>query len=41
MAGVFLVSDAMAIGQAIEEPLIAVHCLTADDCKDLVKHFPL
>jgi uncharacterized protein DUF5615 len=43
MPGVFLVSDAMPIGQAmaIDEILLAVHCLSADECKDIVKYFPL
>jgi hypothetical protein len=41
MPGVFLVSDEMPIGQAIDEVLLAVHCLTPDECKDIVKYFPL
>jgi predicted nuclease of predicted toxin-antitoxin system len=41
MAGVFLVSDDMPIGQAIDQILIAVHCLSTDECKDIVKFFPL
>ncbi|MCE9553644.1 MAG: DUF5615 family PIN-like protein [Planctomycetes bacterium] len=41
MSGVFLVDDRMPIGQAIEEIRIAAHCLTADDCKDVVVYFPL
>jgi predicted nuclease of predicted toxin-antitoxin system len=41
MPGVFLVSKNMPIGQAIDELLIAVHCLSPDDCKDIVKYFPL
>jgi hypothetical protein len=41
MTGVFLVSDAMPIGQAIDELLMAAHCLSPDECKDLVKYFPL
>jgi hypothetical protein len=41
MPGVFLVSDDMAIGQAIDEILLAVHCLDPEECKDLVKYFPL
>ena len=41
MPGVFLVSDDMAIGQAIDELLIAIHCLSADECDDIVKYFPL
>jgi predicted nuclease of predicted toxin-antitoxin system len=41
MPGVFLVSDHMPIGQAIDEILLAVHCLSADECKDIVKYFPL
>jgi hypothetical protein len=41
MPGVFLVDDLMPIGQAIEEVYIAAHCLTADECKDIVIYFPL
>jgi predicted nuclease of predicted toxin-antitoxin system len=41
MAGVFLVSDQMPTAQAIEELLLALHCLSGDDCKDRVIYFPL
>lgn len=41
MPGVFLVSDQMPRGQAIEELLLAIECHTPDDCKDMVHHFPL
>jgi len=41
MPGVFLVSDQMPKGQAIEELLLAVECLSPEDCKDQVLHFPL
>jgi predicted nuclease of predicted toxin-antitoxin system len=41
MPGVFLVRDDMAVGQAIDEILLAVQCLSADECKDIVKYFPL
>jgi hypothetical protein len=41
MPGVFLVSDSMPIGQTIDELLIAALCLSADECKDLVRYFPL
>lgn len=41
MAGVFLVSDDMPIRQAIDELLIAAHCLSPDECKDIIKYFPL
>ena len=40
MPGVFLVSDDMPIRQAIDELLIAAHCLSPDECKDLIKYFP-
>jgi predicted nuclease of predicted toxin-antitoxin system len=40
MAGVFLVSDYMPTGQAIDQLLLAIQCLGAADCKDLVHHFP-
>lgn len=41
MPGVFVVSDLMPIGQAIEEILLAVECLLPEECKDLVRFFPL
>jgi hypothetical protein len=41
MPGVFLVSDDLPTGQAIDEILVAVHCLSPDECKDVVKYFPL
>jgi predicted nuclease of predicted toxin-antitoxin system len=41
MPGVFLVSTDLPVGQAIDELLIAVHCLTADECRNLVKYFPM
>jgi len=41
MPGVFLVSDQMPMGQAIDEILLAVDCLTPDECKDFVRFFPL
>ncbi len=41
MPGVFLVSDDMSIGQAIDELLIAAHCLSNEECKDIVKYFPM
>ena len=41
MPGVFLVSDQMPKGQAIEELLLAVECLSPEDCKDQVRRFPL
>jgi hypothetical protein len=41
MPGVFLVSDDMPIGQAINELLIAVQCLSVEECKNLVRYFPM
>jgi predicted nuclease of predicted toxin-antitoxin system len=41
MPGVFLVSDRMPVGQAIDEILLAVECLPAEECKDFVRFFPL
>jgi hypothetical protein len=41
MPGVFLVDDRMPIGLAVEELLLAAHCLTVDECKDAVVYFPL
>jgi hypothetical protein len=41
MPGVFLVDDQMPIGQAIDEILLAVHCLVPAECKDIVKYFPM
>jgi len=41
MPGVFLVDDAVPVGQAIEEIHLAVHCLAPEECRSLVKFFPL
>ena len=41
MPGVFLVSDLMATGQAIDEILLAVDCLTPEECRGFVRFFPL
>ena len=41
MPGVFLVSDLMPLGQAIDELVLAVECLSLEDCKDAVRFFPL
>jgi len=41
MPGVFLVSDLMPTGQAIDEILLAADCLTPEECKDFVRFFPL
>jgi predicted nuclease of predicted toxin-antitoxin system len=40
MPGVFLVSDRMPKGEAIEQLLLAVDCLSVEDCKDQVMYFP-
>jgi len=39
MPGVFLVSNRMPKGQAVDELFWAVHCLSAEDCMDQVKYF--
>ena len=41
MPGVFLVSDLIPVGQAIDEILLAVDCLSPEECKDFVRFFPL
>jgi predicted nuclease of predicted toxin-antitoxin system len=41
LPGVFLVSDHIAKGQAIDELLLAVHCLTPEECRNLVTYFPM
>ena len=41
MPGVFLVSDLMPTGYAIDEILLAVDCLTLEECKNFVRFFPL
>jgi hypothetical protein len=41
MPGLFLVSDVMAIGQAIVEILLAFDCLAPNECENLVRFFPL
>ena len=41
MPGVFLVSDVMPLGQAIDETLLAADCLAPEECQNLVRFFPL
>ena len=41
MPGVFLVSNRMPIGQAIDELLLAVNCMSEEECKNLVTYFPV
>jgi hypothetical protein len=41
MPGVFLVGSDMPTGQAIDELLIAIQCLSADECANLVRYFPM
>jgi predicted nuclease of predicted toxin-antitoxin system len=41
MPGVFLVNDRMPKGQAVDEILLAVQCLSSEECEDLVTYFPL
>jgi hypothetical protein len=41
MPGVFLVSDQMPLGQAVEELLLAIECLSPEECKNFVRFFPL
>jgi predicted nuclease of predicted toxin-antitoxin system len=41
MPGVFLVSNRMPLGQAIDELLLAIACLSLEECKDCVRFFPL
>jgi hypothetical protein len=41
MSGLFLVSDLMPLGQAIDEILLAVDCLTPEECANFVRFFPL
>lgn len=41
MPGVFVVSDLIPIGQAIDEILLVVDCFSVEECKDFVRFFPL
>jgi hypothetical protein len=41
MPGVFLVSDDMPIGQAVDQLLLAIQCLNPEECEDQVRLFPL
>ena len=41
MPGVFLVDNEMPVGQAIDELLVAAHCLSEDECRNLVRYFPM
>lgn len=40
MPGVFLVSNQMPKGQAIEELFLAIQCLTPEECDGQVHYFP-
>jgi hypothetical protein len=39
MPGVFLVSNLMPKGRAIEERFWAVHCLSPEECKGQIKYY--
>ena len=41
MHGLVVESDTMPIGQAVDEILLAVECLTEDECRDHIYYFPL
>lgn len=41
MPGIFLVSDHISTGQAIEEIILALHCLAPEECQNQVIYFPL
>jgi predicted nuclease of predicted toxin-antitoxin system len=41
MPGIFLVSDDMPVGRAIEELLVAVQCLSKEECDGIIRFFPL
>ena len=41
MPGVFLISDLMPVGRAIDELLLADDCLAPEECNNLVRFFPL
>jgi hypothetical protein len=41
MPGVFLVDDQSGLGQVIDDILLAVDCLTSEECNNLVRFFPL
>lgn len=41
MPGVFLINSDMSPGQAIDDILVAVHCLSPDECANVVRYFPL
>jgi predicted nuclease of predicted toxin-antitoxin system len=41
MPGVFLISSTMPKGQAVEDMLLAIACWTPEECRDLVRFFPL
>ena len=41
MPGVFLVDNEMPVGQAIDELLIAAHCLSEDECRNFLRYVPM
>jgi hypothetical protein len=41
MPGVFVVKKTLPIGQAIDQLLLAVYCLSSSECQDRVMFFPM
>ncbi|MCY2972741.1 MAG: DUF5615 family PIN-like protein [Planctomycetota bacterium] len=41
MPGVFLVRDDMPIAKAIEQILKAAYCFSSEECKGVVRYFPI
>jgi hypothetical protein len=35
------VNKSLRIGETIDEILLAVECMSVDECKDIVKYFPM
>ncbi len=41
MPGVFLVRKSLSIGRAIDDLVLAVECLSSEECRDVVTYIPL
>lgn len=41
MPGVFLVNKSFPLGDAIDELLLAAYCLGEEECKHVIRYFPL
>lgn len=41
MPGLFLVNKSLPLGAAVDEIVLAAHCLSEEECQDMITFFPL